>query len=287
MGTSINRRGPKPTTPLVPDWLDEQESLPEDFPAGPPAPLPQPEGDDEKSPDEEDETGEDQNAEKQQIGNRFNVSQRGFSRVVKTGDYSQLKRVLKNYVSVASGGPKTAARRLSRSGLAVSRFGQLLTDINRDGLGETLARLDLAQYSNGSAIEVLSALMSQVCGTSALLDDAVTRQAYAETVTRIIDETPNLDLRQLSEAQVCEMMAIFLEESIVYRLICDVGRSQTVDTADVTRAIEIEEQLYQIVKGLIHSTIVPELTRSMQNLATLNQAIQRIYQIAFRSIISS
>jgi hypothetical protein len=284
-----HRYGPKPTTPLIPDWINDQEPI-QDAPSPVLTPPLNPANEDENNGESENQIGvesENPNLSELPPVNRFNVSQRGFSKAIKTGDYRPLKRVLKNYVSSAIGGPKTAAKRMSRSGVAVSRLGFVLSEIGRSGLGEILTRLNLAQYTNRPVIEVLSALMDHICGTSALLDDAITRQSYADTVTRIIEENPDLDLNQLSEAQVCEMMAVFLEESIVYRLICDIGRSQTVNTADVSNAIRIEEELYQIVSGLIHSIIVPELTISMQDTATLNQAVQRIYEIAFRSIVEN
>ena len=110
-----------------------------------------------------------------------------------------------------------------------------------------------------------------------MLDDAITKEAYAETVTRIIDESPDLDLENLTEAQTGEMLAIFLEESIVYRLICDIGRSQTVATSDPARSIEVEQEIYQIVNGMVHSSIVPELTKAMADPVNLNREIQRIY----------
>ncbi|RDV13346.1 hypothetical protein DXT99_20220 [Pontibacter diazotrophicus] len=275
MGTSINRHGPKPTVPLIPDWIDEEESLDD-------------KNDAEPTEDPEDEANEKENIEElQRPANPFDKSQRGFREAVRTGDYSGLERVLKNYVTQAGGGASSSARRMSRSGKAVARFGTILSDIRQNGLESTLTRLNLSDYKDKPAIQVLSALMEHVCGTSALLDDTVTREAYAVTITRLVKYMPGLDLKSLTEPQVCEMMAVFLEESIVYKLICDVGRSLTTSTSDPARAIGVEEKLYQIVSGLVHSRIVPELRGKMADRSNLDQAVLKIYSIAFKSIVGS
>ncbi|WP_276499867.1 Qat anti-phage system associated protein QatB [Pontibacter litorisediminis] len=275
MGTSINRHGPKPTVPLIPDWIDEEESLDD-------------KNDAEPTEDPEDEANEKEDIEElQRPANPFDKSQRGFREAVRTGDYSSLERVLKNYVTQAGGGASSSARRMSRSGKAVARFGIILSDIRQNGLANTLSRLNLDNYKDQPAIQVLAALMEHVCGTSALLDDTVTRQAYAVTITRLVKDMPGLDLKSLTEPQVCEMMAVFLEESIVYKLICDVGRSLTTATSDPARAIEVEEKLYQIVSGLVHSRIVPELSGKMADRNNLDQAVLKIYSIAFKSIVGS
>lgn len=279
MGTSANRKGPKPSIPLLPDWMDEE---------------PADENSDERPEDSNDDgapngKGGDELPNPTEIppANRFNQSQRGFQKAVKSGETSGLKKVVKNYVSQGLGKARKAAQRMSRSGRALVTFGTVLASIRQNGLSTTLTQLQLGQYVGQPALQVLSALLVHVCGASALLDDAITKEAYAETVTRIIDESPDLDLEKLTEAQTGEMLAIFLEESIVYRLICDIGRSQTVATSDPARAIEIEQEIYQIVNGMVHSSIVPELTKAMAEPTNLNREIQRIYRVAFDAISNS
>lgn len=279
MGTSANRKGPKPSIPLLPDWIDEEpdDENSDEQPENP---------DNEELPDGE-ENEESPNPTEAPVANRFNQSQRGFQQAVKSGNTAGLRRVVKNYVSQGLGTTRRAAQRMSRSGKAIVTFGAVLSSIRQDGLAATLTQLQLSQYVGQPALQVLSALLVHVCGASALLDDAITKEAYAETVTRIIDESPDLDLENLTEAQTGEMLAIFLEESIVYRLICDIGRSQTVSTSDPARSIEIEQEIYQIVNGMVHSSIVPELTKAMADPANLSREIQRIYQVAFDAIRNS
>ena len=292
MGTSTNRRGISPATPLLPDWLDEVE---EDEDENGDEPAEDGDSEDEE-PDQPEQPGEDDAPVGQPApdddnpdipSNRFDASQRGFRETVRTGTSTRLGRVVKNYYRHALGGPKRAAQRMQSSRQAVARLGGVLSDIQQQGLTPVLTQYNLAQYAGRPVVEVLSALMEVVCGTSSLLDNAVTKYAYTQAVVRIIDENPALDLNSLTGAQVAEMMAVFLEESIVYRLICDVGRSLTVATSNPVQALQAEEQLSQIVSGLIRSTIVPELQKATQDKATIARNINRIYRIAIKTILNS
>lgn len=294
MGTSTNRRGISPATPLLPDWLDEvdEDDNPDDDntePATDDAPA-------DESPDQPVQSGEDEAPAVQPApddddpdipSNRFDASQRGFREAVRTGISTGLGRMVKNYYRYALGGPKRAAQRLQTSSRAVARLGSVLSDIQQQGLVPVLTHYNLVQYAGRPVVEVLSALMEVVCGTSSLLDNAVTKYAYTQAVVRIIDENPALNLNSLTGAQVAEMMAVFLEESLVYRLICDVGRSLTVATSNPAQALQAEEQLSQIVSGLIRSTIVPELQKAIQDKATIDRKLNRIYRIAIKTLLNS
>lgn len=278
MGTSINRNKVRPNIPLIPDWVSE-DSPQSDEPSGE-----EKENGNPKSNDEGDNPEEEQ---PNPPPNRFNQSQRGFSKVVKTDGNNRgaLNRVLKNYVRSAGGGARNMARRMQRSSGAAIKFGTVLTDIQRNGLQAQLRQLNLEQYANRPAIEVLGAIMDVVCGVGALLDDAITKQAYASTIIRIDEENPGLDLDNLNSAQVSHMLALFLEETIVYRLISDIGRSLTVKTSDVEKSRQTEEDLYQIVHGLVYSTIIPQLNGALSDIQRLEQEMEGIYQIAFTSIL--
>jgi hypothetical protein len=290
MGTSANRDKLKPGIPLLPDWIlppdDEQGNNPpneqeDDSPV------------DENGTQDEDNEGEERQPSLEhgqnevQVANRYLQSQRGFRKAVRGTniDRGLITRVLKNYISRAGGGPRTMTRRMGRSSGAIARFGEVLTNIQQSGQENELRRLQLNTYIGRPALEVLSALMNVVCTIGALLDDAVTNQAYANTVVRIDAENPGLDLDNLNAAQIAEMLATFLEETIVCRLICDVGRSLTVATSDVERSRQIEQTLYQVVNGLVHSVVIPRLQTSLQNPMALRQEMDSIYEIAFSTIV--
>lgn len=133
MGTSTNRRGISPATPLLPDWLDEVD---EDEDADDADDEP---AEDEDSKDEEPAQPGDEEAPTEPPApdddnpdipsNRFDASQRGFREAVRTGTSTGLGRVVKNYYRHALGGPKRAAQRMQSSSRAVARLGGVLSDI--------------------------------------------------------------------------------------------------------------------------------------------------------------
>lgn len=286
MGTSKNRDRLNPKSPLIPDWI-------------PDTPLPEPEAepdDQEDDPqpgdqpsDDSDDTTVDESPIINDSGNRFYQSQRAFRTAVgSTNDRKGLlTRVVKNYVSKAGGGSGNMTKRMRRSSKAIAAFGSLLNEIKEKGVEEALKGIKLENLINHPAVEVLAALMDLVCGVGALLDDAITKQAYAQTIIKLDEQNPGLDLESLNEAQLCQMMATFLEETIVYRLISDIGRSLTVATFNEEESRQIEETLYQIVNGLVNSTIVPRLKEALNDVDNLEKEMDKIYLIAFNSISES
>ncbi|WP_374949339.1 Qat anti-phage system associated protein QatB [Mucilaginibacter sp.] len=285
MGTSTNRNRLNPNIPLIPDWIPD-EPLPDDEDGNEETE----EGNEETdSPENEDAPQEEQQVVIEDTSNRFYQSQRAFKRAINsTSDRKgALTRVVKNYVSKAGGGSGNMTKRMRRSSSAIARFGGFLNDIQKNGLDQALKGIQLDQLINKSAVEILGALMDLVCGVGALLDDAITKQAYAQTIVRLDEENPGLDIKSLNEPQLCQMMATFLEETIVYRLISDIGRSLTVATFNVEESRQIEETLYQIVNGLVNATILPKLHEAVKDVKSLEKEMDKIYQIAFKSIINS
>lgn len=126
MGTSTNRKGPKPSIPLLPDWMDEEptDEKPEKQPKETSDERPK-DSDDEEAPDGDGDE-ESPNPAQNIPANRFNQSQRDFRKAIKSGDTSGLKRVVKNYVSQGLGKTRNAAQRMSRSGGRSSRSAQYL-----------------------------------------------------------------------------------------------------------------------------------------------------------------
>ncbi len=286
MGTSTNRNRLNPNIPLIPDWIPD-EPLPEDDEDG--NEEPEEDNNETDNPEDEDASQEEQQVVIEDTSNRFYQSQRAFKRAINsTSDRKgALTRVVKNYVSKAGGGSGNMTKRMRRSSSAIARFGGFLNDIQKNGLDQALKGIQLDQLINKSAVEILGALMDLVCGVGALLDDAITKQAYAQTIVRLDEENPGLDLKSLNEPQLCQMMATFLEETIVYRLISDIGRSLTVATFNVEESRQIEETLYQIVNGLVNATILPKLQEAVKDVKSLEKEMDKIYQIAFKSIINS
>ena len=281
MGTSTNRNKLNPNIPLIPDWIST-DPLPDRND------KPDKDDDEQAAPIERGNEEIDPQPVINDTGNRFYQSQRAFRKAINStvDRKGALTRVVKNYVDKAGGGSDNMTKRMRRSSSAIARLGGFLSDIQHKGIIEALKGLQLDQLVNKPAVEILGALMDSVCGVGALLDDAITKQAYSQTIVRLDEENPGLDFQSLNEPQLCHMMATFLEETIVYRLISDIGRSLTVATSNVEESRQIEETLYQIVNGLVHATILPKLQEALKDVKNLEKEMDKIYQIAFKSIVN-
>jgi hypothetical protein len=303
MGTSSSGSGAGGNNPLIPSWIGG---------GGPPAPLPPPPPDNQNEPDQGNGKGpqsppnkppDNGNGPNQQSppipvpsvggiavgGNRFKGPRIQFNKYVRSrgADASALKKALKGYSKKAAGTTSGMARRMQPSAIRVSSFYETIDTIKRRGLTAALTEFNLASYGNRPALEVLSAISDVIFRDTGrnyenTQDDSLTKAAYSNTVTRICEETPDINLDTLSNEQVEVMMAIFIEETIAQRVINDIGNEFTEKVTDVEELIKMENNIYQIVKGLVRNQIMPEISATRRgDQQDLERKIENIYRIAF------
>ncbi|RCR67020.1 hypothetical protein DUE52_23470 [Larkinella punicea] len=156
----------------------------------------------------------------------------------------------------------------------------VLNEFRQSGETSILTRLDLAAYTGGSVLDILSALSDVVSPVTGLLDDALARQAYALAVERVVS-VGTVDLDNLTVAEINEIVAIFIEESLVCRVINDIGSSLTTEEHDPATCVTIIDDLYQIISGAVHSDIIAELSDTNPQLPDdVNVRMESIYQLA-------
>lgn len=305
MGTSSSGSGAGGNNPLIPSWIGGGGQ-----PAFPP-PLPPPNNQNQlnqgsgNSPQNQPNqgsnngTGPDQQSPPIPVpsvrgistggSNRFTGPRKQFNKYVRSHgtDTSALKNALKGYSKKAAGSTSGMARRMQPSAIRVSSFYETIDIIKRRGLIAALTEFNLTAYANRPALEVLSAISDVVfkdAGRSYenVQDDSLTKAAYSNTVTRICEESPDINLDTLSNEQVEVMMAIFIEETIAQRVINDIGNEFTEKVTGVGELIKMENDIYQIVKGLVRNQIMPEISATRRgDQQDLERKIENIYRIAF------
>ncbi|WP_426059404.1 Qat anti-phage system associated protein QatB [Hymenobacter sp. B1770] len=195
-------------------------------------------------------------------------------------DKSSLRKALREYVKTSGGGSRTLARRMYTSVQAVDRLGNVLNDIVQIGTQPTLTALNLASYAGGTVLDVLSALVDAVAPASGQLDDAMARQAYELMVERV-DANSNMNIDSLSPADVQEILTVYIEETIVCRVINDIGAALTTEQHDPVVCANMIEDLYQIVSGAVHNDILSGLSGTNSQLPPdTGQRMENIYQLA-------
>lgn len=307
MGTSSSGSGAGGGNPLIPGWIGG---------GGPPAPTPppQPQPDNQNQPNQGNGNGPQNqpnqppnngNGPDQQTpsipapsvggvsvvggGNRFTGPRRQFNKYVRSrgADASALKNALKGYSKKAAGSTSGMARRMQPSAIRVSSFYETIDTIKRRGLVAALTDFNLTAYANRPALEVLSAISDVVFRDTGrsyenTQDDSLTKAAYSNTVTRICEESPDINLDTLTNEQVEVMMAIFIEETIAQRVINDIGNELTETVNDVEELVKMENNIYQIVSGLVRNQIMPEISATRRgDQQDLERKIENIYRIAF------
>lgn len=223
--------------------------------------------------------------------NRYRQPKSDFNKFVRSGgqDRQAFSNALKGYSRNASGSTKALARRMSPSASRVGSFFEAINAIKNDGLSVTLKVFNLSSYENEPLLNTLSALSDVIFSDNEeayenTQDDSITKLAYANTVTRICEET-TLDLNTLTNEQIETMTAIFIEETIVQRVIVDLGNKMPAMVSDIDTLLEIENNAFQIVNGLVRNRIMPEIIATQRGTnKNINQQIENIYRIAFDAL---
>lgn len=312
MGTSASGGGAGGSNPLIPSWINDGG---EGLPPAPPQPDPPQPNDDVDGPEN---TGEDGNVgnngnnnasgnndlgsdnnsqhEPAQRGpsapvggpNRYNAPRRQFNKYLRSGgqDSQALKNALKSYSKQAAGSTRHMARRMLPSVSRVATFYEVINTIKQRGKQQGLTQLNLAYYWDKPLLDILSSLSDVIFQDTGKIyedtqDDSITKQAYANTVTRIC-EIDGINLDSLTNEQVEVMIATFIEETIAQRVINDIGNNLTENNANISELVEMENNIYQIISGLVRNQIMPEIiTTQLGNREHIETKIENIYRIAF------
>jgi hypothetical protein len=214
--------------------------------------------------------------------NRYKTPRQAMKVYARSGgsDKSSLRKALREYVKTSGGGSRTLARRMYASVQSVARLGDVLNDFVQDGVQPTLTALNLASYTGGTVLDVLSALVDAVAPASGQLDDAMARQAYELMVVRV-DANSTMNIDSLSPADVQEILTVYIEETIVCRVINDIGAALTTEQHDPAVCADMIEDLYQIVSGAVHKDILSGLSGTNAQLPPdTGQRMENIYQLA-------
>jgi hypothetical protein len=221
-------------------------------------------------------------------GNRYTGPRRQFNKFTRSGgrDTQALKNSLRDYSRNAAGNTRQLAQRMRPSASRVTRFSQVVNTFRQQGVQAALVQFNLGNYNDQPLLNVLSALSDTIFQDSDRIyeetqDDSISKQAYANTVVRIC-EMQGIDLDHLTNEHIEVMVAIFIEETIAQRVINDIGNKFTEVNPDVQALVEMEENIYQIVSGMVRTQIMTEIVATQRGDRTqLEIRIENIYRIAF------
>lgn len=225
MGTSDPSSGSGSGTPLVPTWVDEPGSEP--LPGGDDPALPG-DGVDENGSQEEQQNGPDDGSKPPLptpvTKKRFRIARTNFSRFAGSGGSNRgaLRRSVRDYVRNGTGGRSNALRRMGSSRVSAGRALGVLRGLQRDGVQETLRRLNLQNLSGRSIQDIFTGLSEVVCQDGGSIDEAIARDAWLETIAEL-DQFGISNLDALTEEQVQELFLTFVAHTIEAKLYQEIG----------------------------------------------------------------
>ena len=254
MGTSAPTLGTGPGKALIPSWLDEPGS----------GPLP---GDDDQSLPQGDSTNgvgshdEQQGGTKPPLpppgeGKRFRSARSNFSRFARSGgsDQGALRRAVRDYVRTGIGGGNNAVRRMAPSRAAAGRALSVLRGFQRNGMQETLRRLNLEKLSGRSVQDIFTGLTEVVCQDGGPIDEAIARDAWLETISNL-DQFGIENLDALTKEQVRELFLNFVAHSIEARLYQEIGINGFKLSDDLNKIESFDEQFREYIERSVRDSV--------------------------------
>jgi hypothetical protein len=281
MGTSGSSKGSHSGTPLVPSWLNEPQT--DSLPGG--------DGDtDDGGTDAPDDGNLDapdgQDNQPQPTTQplpepaRFQYARGNFSRFASSGGNNSraMRRAMRDYVRSGTGGSGNAVRRMGASRAAASNALGILRGIQRDGIRETLRRLNLQSLIGRPSQDVFLGLTEVVCRDGGLIDQAIARDAWLETVAEL-DQMEIQDLDTLNGVQIREVFLSFIAHTIEIMLYREVGVNGFRFAEDIDNIEAFDAQFKSYIERAVRDSFSSDLTVvSAMSDSDIKRIVDRTYR---------
>ena len=218
MGTSSSSRGPGSGSPLVPDWVDDNQTTA--------LPNPQP--------------------------GRFRAFRTNLGQYVASGEHGKLRRALGHYARTSTEGSSVGPRRfgsMAQSGGAL--FG-LISDLRQGGDGQSIVGADLSLLSGQNtdyAIDQIATVLTPQNGDS----DKI-RKALTSSLSRTLIGMEQFDPSSINEDTLVDILVNYVRECVYEQIIMDSDRAfQKSDNLDVI--LEAEKGLHALVDIVVGSNM--------------------------------
>lgn len=261
MGTQGSSKGPGSNTPLLPTWLAGPPAgpLPGVDPAAPAGP---PDGDGDGTPaPPADAAAPRPPIEPPPVAARFSGARGNFTSFARSGggDRPALRRAVRDYVRSGTRGSPTATRRMGSSRNAASGALGVFRGFQRDGVADTLVRLNLGNLVGRPTREVFIGLTDVICRDGDPIDEAIARDAWLETCAELerfgID---NLDV--LTTDQVREVFLAFIVHAVETKLFQEIGVNGF-RVADLDSIEVFEAQFRSYVERAVRDSFASDLSQ--------------------------
>jgi hypothetical protein len=160
----------------------------------------------------------------------------------------------------------------------------VMRDIQRDGVTQTLRRLNRSDLASRPAADVFLVLAEVICPPGGRVDEAIARQALLDTIADLAEmEVMNFD--EMTADQMTEFFLGYIIHTIEGRVLADIGKHAIDLPEDVTDVEYIQEQLHGFVDGCVRGHLEDHLEglgqRTDEQVTTI---VESIYEAAFELV---
>jgi hypothetical protein len=163
-------------------------------------------------------------------------------------DRRSLGRAVSSYVSKASGGSASAARRMGASRAAGAGLLGFLADVRARGTEAALKTLNLDSLVGRPVEDIFVGLADYVCQEKGTVDAGIARDAFIETIAEL-SQLGVTDLDALSADQMQTVFETYAAHAIEARICNDIGAQLVRLPESVPQAQYVQEQLRAFIRG--------------------------------------
>jgi len=230
VGTSTSSSGGKAGSPFDPEWL-APEAVPAD---GDNAADSSSNGGDHEPTDTDTEAGtEGHNSSGEQAApdetfapsRRFAGARSKMSAALGGGGRDSLRAAAKSMVTKGMGGARRAASTMRGTAQGAGALGQFLASA-RDGSDPLVVDwVNRTRAASLTADDLILELVKEVMPNTGSVDDESLRNAAAEALGLLYEHNPNIDVFNLTDAQIHDVMAITIANDVCNRIDLQLGQT--------------------------------------------------------------
>jgi hypothetical protein len=225
MGTSTSSSGGRAGSPFDPEWLTPAGSAggEDDGAVGDQG---QGVGDESIATDEQAAAGEQPTtADKLAPNRRFANARTNMSSYLGGGGRESLRSAAKHMVAKGMGGPRRAASTMRSTAQGAGALGQFLASA-RDGSDPRVVDwVNRARQANLAADDLILELVKEVMPATGSVDDESLRNAAAEALGQLYELDPDVDILNLTDAQIHDVIAITIANDVCNRMDLQLGQT--------------------------------------------------------------
>lgn len=226
MGTSTSSSGGKAGSPFDPEWLTPEGAGDGQAPGSGASDAGGQEGDGAESTQPDAGSGDEGAVDSDFApSRRFADARTKMSSFLGGGGRESLRAATKSMVTKGMGGPRRAASTMRGTAKGAGALGQFLASA-RDGSDPLVADwVNQARLSNMAADDLIVELVKEVMPDSGSVDDESLRNAAAEALGQLYEKNPDIDILNLTDAQIHDVMAITIANDVCNRMDQQLGQT--------------------------------------------------------------